>query len=50
MKKFYEKPKVEKVKLVAEEAVLTNCKTDVRGGPGLNICINATAVCAQPGS
>lgn len=33
-KKTYKKPRIKKVKLVPEEAVLTNCKTFSSGGWG----------------
>lgn len=34
VKKLYEKPRIKKVKLVPEEAVLQGCKTGLAGGWG----------------
>ena len=36
VRKNYQKPKVNQVKLVLEEAVLTNCKWDAADGSGKN--------------
>jgi len=58
-KKGYKRPKIERVKLVAEEAVLTNCKGPFQLGPGQapgqgggpSLCFNVTGeVCQTQGS
>ena len=43
MRKPYNKPRLEQVKLIAEEAVLVNCKTHPGGGLG-----NPCGPTAQP--
>lgn len=37
-KKAYSKPELNKVQLVASEAVLSLCKFGVTGGPGQDVC------------
>lgn len=51
MKRAYAKPEVSKVKLAAEEAVLTNCKNDTTQGPLLTTCSQfGDPICADIGS
>lgn len=38
MKKQYQKPKVSKINLMAEEAVLKHCKTNNTEGPSGSAC------------
>jgi hypothetical protein len=48
MKKVYGKPRVARVALKPEEAVLTACKTNASPGPQLNPCSNpGGAACMQ---
>lgn len=49
-KKEYKKPKLAHVKVIAEEAVLTNCKTNVQQGPNAPECVIPGAQCNEPGS
>jgi hypothetical protein len=46
----YAKPKLEEVKLVAEEAVLKGCKSQVISGPGKPSCGAPFAQCKGAGS
>ena len=50
MKKKYEKPVIEKVKLVPSEAVLAACKTEGATGPQLDNCIVNAFPCSDLGS
>jgi hypothetical protein len=47
MKKGYEKPKVTRVALKPEEAVLTACKTNSSSGPRQTLCNSGGATCSQ---
>jgi hypothetical protein len=49
--KPYEAPKIVRVSLKPEEAVLGHCKTPSSGGPvGMNSCNNAGLGCSSFGS
>lgn len=49
--KKYKKPELEHVKLMAEEAVLSNCKIPHLSGPMTSPgCDLATGPCQEPGS
>lgn len=49
-RKDYTKPEVKKVKLVAEEAVLSNCKTQAIAGPDTTPCRAINIGCLAEGS
>lgn len=49
-KKKYEKPRVTKIRLDAECAVLNFCKTSGFGGPSAKNCAVGAALCSTPGS
>lgn len=46
----YESPKLVRVSLRPEEAVLGHCKVTGAGGPGNASCVTAIGVCKPPGS
>ena len=50
MKKKYEKPVIEKVKLVPSEAVLAACKTESSSGPEMDYCTMNEFPCSGIGS
>lgn len=47
-KKGYQKPMLEQVRLIAEEAVLANCKVTGETGPNSGDCLPDTAYCVNP--
>lgn len=49
-KKTYRKPQIKQVKLVPEEAVLTNCKTTGTGQNRNNDCSNPSQSCMDIGT
>jgi hypothetical protein len=49
-KKKYEKPRITKIMLDAECAVLGFCKTSGSGGPSAANCAVGAAVCSTAGS
>ena len=46
-KKTYKKPEFARVKLVPEEAILGECKTDLQTGPDTTPCTLGTDPCSQ---
>lgn len=50
MRKKYERPSIEKVKLVPSEAVLAACKNESTAGPDWLYCITNIVPCSEIGS
>lgn len=48
-RKIYQKPKIEQVKLITEEAVLQSCKAAGTSGPGVKNCERPFQQCLQRG-
>ena len=49
IRKPYSKPQLERVQLIAEEAVLLACKTGNRVGPGVHNCNPGSSDCHNQG-
>lgn len=49
-KKEHAKPEIKEVKLAADEAVLTNCKTQTAVGPNSSPCADDVPICSEAGS